>query len=216
MAGLWGVICYRGNCPRGAARRSEKGAPSRGRPQPVPVGIGQTHALAAARLVDVLNRRGSLDPRDFFEVFHARGMNGDPDIARLAQFGDMDVVRCVGAAHIEGVLGPIGADHAEIGQKLLLLVEIGRAQAPISEIEGFDRRHDYLPKRTYRVILEHFEAGPEQGIDRRNPVPSMTARSSARSSGLFPGKRCPSVPSRSSANRPPGAAWKCRNALPLT
>src|SRR5260370_11509752 len=179
----------------------------------VPVGIGQTHALAAARLVDVLDRRGPLDPRDFFEVFHARGMNGDPDIARLAQFGDMDVRRCVGAAHIEGVLGPIGAGHAELGQKLLLLVEIGRAQAPISEIEGFDRRHDYLPKRTYRVILEHFEAGPEQGSDRWNWVASMTARSSARSSGLFTGKRCQSLASRRSANNPAGSSWKRRNAL---
>jgi hypothetical protein len=29
-----------------------------------------------------------------------------------------------------------------------LLVEIGRAQAPISEVEGFDSRHEILPKGT--------------------------------------------------------------------
>ena len=149
----------------------------------VAVGIGQAHAFAAAGLVDVLDRRGAVDARDLLEVLNARGMNGETDIAGLAQFGHMDVMRCIGAAHVEGILRPISTDHAEIGQELLLLVEIGRAQPPISEVEGFDRRHDYLPKRTCPAILEHFEVGPEQGIDRRNWVPSMTARSSARSSG---------------------------------
>jgi hypothetical protein len=47
-----------------------------------------------------------------------------------------------------------------------LFVEIGRAQPPISKVEGFDRRHDHLPKRTCRAILEHFEVGPEQGSER--------------------------------------------------
>src|SRR2546430_15080013 len=54
--------------------------------------------------------------------------------ARLAEFGDVDVVRRIGAAHIEGVLGAIGADHPAIGQEFLLLVEIGRTQPPISQI----------------------------------------------------------------------------------
>ena len=112
----------------------------------VAVGVGQPHPLAAAWLVDVLDRRRALDLRDPLQIFHAGGMDGDPDIARLAQFGDMDVVRRIGAAHVEGVLGAVGPDHAEIGQELLLLVEIGRAQPPISEIEGFDHRHDNLPK----------------------------------------------------------------------
>ena len=104
----------------------------------VAVGIGQAHALAAAGLVDVLDRRGAVDSRDPLQILHAGGVDGDPDIARLAQFGDMDVMRRIGAAHVEGVLRPVGADHAEIGQELLLLVEIGRAQPPISEVEGFD------------------------------------------------------------------------------
>ena len=124
----------------------------------VAVGIGQAHALAAAGLVDVFDRRGAVDPRDLLEILHARGVNGDPDIARLAQFGDVDVVRRIGAAHVERVLGPVGADHAEIGQELLLLVEIGRAQPPISEIEGFDHRHENLPKRTYQASLRTFRS----------------------------------------------------------
>src|SRR5262249_56032655 len=75
-------------------------------------------------------------------------MDSDSDIARLAQFGDMDVVRRIGAAHIEGVLGPLGSNHPEIGQEFLLFVEIGRAQPPVGEIEGFDYRHDNLPMKT--------------------------------------------------------------------
>src|SRR5262249_30203732 len=107
----------------------------------------------------------TLDPRRLFEVLHARGVNGDADIARLAEFGDVDVVRRIGPAHVKRVLGPLGADHAEIGQKLLLLVEIWRAQPPISEIEGLDDRHDNLPTLNIRLILEYFKAVPEQGSE---------------------------------------------------
>src|ERR1700720_1879231 len=182
----------------------------------VSVGIGQAHPLAAAGLVDLFDRRGAGNPRDLLEILHARSVDGDPDIARLTQFGDMDVMRGISAAHVEGVPRPVGADHAEIGQELFLLVEVGRAQPPISEVEGFDRGHDYLPKRTYQAILEHFEVGSEQGSYRRNWVPSMTARSPARSRRLFTGKRCQSLASRRSAKRPAGSSWKCRNALPPT
>src|ERR1700730_4815321 len=120
----------------------------------VAVGIGQAHPLAAAGLVDVLDLGSALDARNPLEVVVARRVNGDPDIARLAELGDMDVVRLIGAAHVKGVLGPIGANHAEIGQELLLLVEIGRPQPPVSEIEGFDRRHDNLPRKTDRAIID--------------------------------------------------------------
>jgi hypothetical protein len=43
-----------------------------------------------------------------------------------------------------------------------LLVEIGRAQPAIGEVVGFDYRHEYLPKRTYQAILEHFVDDGEQ------------------------------------------------------
>src|SRR5207248_3934726 len=69
-------------------------------------------------------------------------MEGDPDIFRLAQFRHMEMVRFVGAAHVEGVLGAVGAHHAEGGQKLFLLVEIGRAQPAIGELGGFDDGHN--------------------------------------------------------------------------
>ncbi len=82
-------------------------------------------------------------------------MNRNSDIARLAQFGDVEVVRRVGAAHVECVLGAVGSDHAEISQEFFLLVEIGRAQPPISEIEGLDHRHYTLPETCLRAILGH-------------------------------------------------------------
>ena len=59
----------------------------------------------------------------------------------LAELGDMEVVRRIGAAHVERVLCAVGAHHAERGQEFLLLVEIGRAQPPIGEIDGFDHGH---------------------------------------------------------------------------
>ncbi len=72
-------------------------------------------------------------------------MNRDPDVTRLAQFGDVQVMRRIGAAHVERIPGALGAHHAEIGQEFFLFVEIGRAQPPVGEIVGFDDRHDILP-----------------------------------------------------------------------
>src|SRR5260370_13823190 len=102
-------------------------------------------------------------------------------------------MRPIGAAHIESVLGAIGADHAEIGQELLFLVQIGRPYAPISEIKGLDHRHDNLPKRTCRAILGYF-ADPSDSsiggsrnrpavkphIQRPPPSPRYSRRSSSR------------------------------------
>jgi len=111
----------------------------------VAVGVGQAHPLAATGLVDILDPRGPLDPRHPLEILVARGVHGNTDIARLAQFGDVDVVRRIAPAHVEGVFGPIRPNHAEIGQEFLLLVEIGRTNPAISEIEGFDHRHEQPP-----------------------------------------------------------------------
>src|SRR6516225_722564 len=128
----------------------------------VAVGVGQPRPLAAARLVDILDFRGSLDPRHPLEVLVARRVDGDADIARLTQFGDVDVVGWIASAHVERIFGPVRPNHAEIGQELLLLVEIGRANPPISEIEGFDHRHEQPPSRkTCRISLEHFSVPGE-------------------------------------------------------
>src|SRR5215472_16869871 len=68
-------------------------------------------------------------------------MEGDADIFGLAELGHMEVVRFIGAAHVKRVLRAVGTHHAERGQELFLLVEIGGAQPPISEIGGFDDGH---------------------------------------------------------------------------
>ena len=117
-----------------------------------PVGVGQAHAPAAAGLVDVLDLRGAVDARQFVEVFEAAGVEGDADVFRVAQFGHVEVVRRVGAAHVERILGAVGAHHAERGEEFLLLVEIGRAQPPISEIGDFDDGHGNLPEGNWPQI----------------------------------------------------------------
>ena len=113
----------------------------------IAVRVGEAHALAAARLVDVLDRRGAFDARELFQVVRAAGVKGDADEFRLAELGDVKVVRRIGAAHVQRVFCAVGAHHAERGQEFLLLVEIGRAQPPISEIDGFDNGHYGAPKR---------------------------------------------------------------------
>ena len=92
-------------------------------------------------------------------------MEGDADIFGLAQFGHMDVVRRIGAAHVERVLGAVGAHHAERGEEFFLFVEIGRTQPPVSEIGDFDDGHDnlsdidrrhYSQKRMTAQFPDHF------------------------------------------------------------
>ena len=106
-----------------------------------PIRVGQAHPLAAARLVEGLDTGRAVDPRQLFEIVRARRMERDADIFRLAQFGDVDVVRRVAAAHIKRGRGALGPHHAESGQKLFLLVEIGGPQAPVGKIGGSDYRH---------------------------------------------------------------------------
>src|SRR4029077_19541134 len=49
----------------------------------IAVGIGQAHPLAAAGLVDILDRRGALDPRHPLEVVIALGVEGGPAQSEL-------------------------------------------------------------------------------------------------------------------------------------
>ena len=71
-------------------------------------------------------------------------MHGDSDVPRLAELRHVNVMRRVGASHVERRLRAIGAHHAEVGQKRFLPVEIGRAQPPVREIEGLDHWHGGL------------------------------------------------------------------------
>ncbi|MEJ0067732.1 MAG: hypothetical protein WDO24_02185 [Pseudomonadota bacterium] len=91
----------------------------------VAVGILEAHAPAAARLVERLDRRRPLEPRQLVEILGAGGVERQADMSRRAELGDMDVMRRIGAAHEQRSLGAIGADHAEVGQEFLGLVQIG-------------------------------------------------------------------------------------------
>ena len=105
----------------------------------VAVGVAKAHALAAARLVEVLDPRGAFDAGDLGEVVLARGMKCHADIAGLAQLGDVQMVRGIGAAHEQRLGRARGPDHPEIGQELLREVEIGRPQPPPGDVGDFDR-----------------------------------------------------------------------------
>src|SRR5262249_28857305 len=63
----------------------------------VAVGLGEPHPLAAAGLVDRLDAGRAGRPRDTLEVVLARRVIGKADEFRLALFGDVDVVRAIGA-----------------------------------------------------------------------------------------------------------------------
>ncbi|TMK29399.1 MAG: DUF3300 domain-containing protein, partial [Alphaproteobacteria bacterium] len=113
-------------------------------------------------------------------------MEGDPDIFRLAQFRHMEMVRFVGAAHVEGVLGAVGAHHAEGGQKLFLLVEIGRAQPAIGELGGFDDGHNKTSEKVLaamRPLAAHAASPGAAGQAARAPSGKPN---SAKIRGLLP------------------------------
>src|SRR5436190_1613234 len=113
-------------------------------------------------------------------------MEGDADIFRLAQFRHMEMVRFVGAAHVEGVLGAVGAHHAEGGQKLFLLVEIGRAQPAIGELGGFDDGHNKTSEKVLaamRPLAAHAASPGAAGQAARAP---SGRPNSAKIRGLLP------------------------------
>ena len=67
----------------------------------VAVRLGQPHPLAAARLVDRLDRRGARRLRQPVQVVLARRVVGEADEFRIALLGDVDVVQRIAAAHVE-------------------------------------------------------------------------------------------------------------------
>src|SRR2546426_7051850 len=92
----------------------------------VAVRVVDAHALAAARLVEVLDAGGAGRLSELFEVALAVDVEGEPDEFRRPEVGDVQVVGGIGAAHVERVRGPLGADHAEVDEELLGFIEAGR------------------------------------------------------------------------------------------
>ena len=107
----------------------------------VAVRVGYAHALAAARLVDVLYARRSGRLGELLELVFVFDIPRQPDELGRAEVGDMDMMVGVGAAHVERVLGTVRAQHAKSGEKLLGLIEAGRLQAAKGQIGNLYIRH---------------------------------------------------------------------------
>src|SRR5580700_6271391 len=112
----------------------------------VAVRLGQPHPLAAAGLVDVFDARGAGRLGELLQVILAVDVIGDADEFRVALFGDVDVVRRIGAAHVERVGSALRAVHAETGEELLRHVEIGRFEPPVGDIGYFRPSHMCSPR----------------------------------------------------------------------
>src|SRR6266581_3863299 len=111
----------------------------------VAVRIVDAHALAAARLVEVLDAGGAGRLGELLEVVFVLDEKGESDEFRRPEVGDMQVVGGIGAAHVERARGPLGADHAEVGEELLGFIEAGRLQPPIGEVCDFHEGHRRPP-----------------------------------------------------------------------
>ncbi len=107
----------------------------------VAVRLGQADALAAARLVHVLDAGGAGHLGERLEIVLARGVIGDADELRLALLGDVEVMNRVGAAIVDRVVGLGALDQPEILEEFRLQVEIGRAQARIGDVGDLDDCH---------------------------------------------------------------------------
>jgi hypothetical protein len=110
----------------------------------VAVRLLEPHPLTPARLVDVLDARRARRLRDLLEVVQAGRVEREPDEPRIALLRDVEMVRGIGAAHVEGVVRPFRAHHSEIGQELFGGVEVGSAKSSPREIRSLDECHRHL------------------------------------------------------------------------
>src|SRR3989442_438774 len=110
----------------------------------VAVRVVDSHALAAAGLVEVLDAGGPGRPGELFQVVFVIDEKGEADELRPPEVGDVQVVGWIGAAHVERVRGPLGADHAEVDEELLGFIEAGRLQPPIGKVGDFHEGHGVL------------------------------------------------------------------------
>src|ERR671931_9036 len=103
--------------------------------------VGEAHALAAAGLIDVLDASRARRLGDLLEVVLALDMEAQAEELRWSQVRDVDVRRRISPAHIQAIVGALGARHAEARQKLLGLVQARRLQPAEREVGHFDDGH---------------------------------------------------------------------------
>ena len=107
----------------------------------VAVRLGQPHALTAAGLIEMLDPGRARCLGQTLEIVLALGVIGKAHELRIALFGDVDMVRRVGAAHVERGRRARGAHQSEPRQKFFRFVEVGRAQAPVRHVRHLDVGH---------------------------------------------------------------------------
>src|SRR5438105_2930385 len=103
--------------------------------------VGEPHALAATRLVDVLDAASAGGFRDFLEVFLGFDVKAEAEELGRSKVRDVDVRGRIGAAHVKAVVRALGAHHAEAGQELFGLVQARRLQPAEREVGHFDDGH---------------------------------------------------------------------------
>src|SRR5690348_5413579 len=149
------------------------------------------------------------------QVFLACRMVGEADKAGLAELGDMQVMHRIGATHEQLVFGAGGPDHAEIEQKLFLLIEIGRAQPTPCNILDFGDSHWgflHLMLGLEDTPLGQTELEPQprsESRHRRSPALSSSARR-CRSSAPRKAAKPTLLPWEDSSRRPRPASFSSR------
>src|SRR2546425_10797336 len=110
----------------------------------VAVRVGDSHALAAAGLVEVLDAGGPGRLGELFQVVFVIDEKGEADEFRRHEVGDVQVEGGIGAAHVERVQGTPDADQVEVDEELLGFIEAGRLQPPIGKVGDFHEGHGVL------------------------------------------------------------------------
>src|SRR2546426_3747303 len=141
----------------------------------VAVGLGEPHAFPAAGLVDRFDAGCSRSLGQPLEIVLARGVVGHPDEARVALFGDVDMMGRIGPAHVERLTGPLHLGHSEPGEEFLHLIEIGGLEPPVSYVHRLDPRHlgQSLPASS---LLRGSVCKRTTRCSRRSALPRYCAR----------------------------------------
>src|SRR5262249_8767448 len=124
--------------------------------------------LAAAGLVDRLDAGRAGRPRDTLEVVLARRVIGKADEFRLALLGDVDVVRAIGAAHIERRAGALCARHAEAREKLLHDIEVGGLDRAVGLVGALNESHARYPnyRASRQLCINRSRRHPSCSVSR--------------------------------------------------
>src|SRR6185312_10064018 len=172
----------------------------------IAIGLAQPHPLAAAGLVDRFNRRGAWNAGNLLEVFLALRIIGKADEAGRTELGDMQMMLGIGPAHEQSVLRPPGPNHAEIEQKLFLLVEVGGPDPSPGDVSDFDDRH--VAPSVQKPFARRIPPKPRGGYTSRR----VRARRQASSAALNPWARLRRSGVLRKAPRGKRFPWEARNS----